>query len=139
MLPYYNTCCTKEGCQLVLYVHSSAALRFMNAICLLDPGFDAMDLVTVQWRPNENDYLYFSHRSHWDDTPQLIYSKFAVIPTRPSTGAFSWRVDLFSYPNAYPTTAGKYVCSWITPLPSPPLSKIYCHIPYYTLHNISYL
>ena len=69
MLPYYNTCCTKEGCQLVLYVHSSAALRFMNATCLLDPGFDAMDLVTVQWRPNENDSLYFSHRSHWDDTP----------------------------------------------------------------------
>ena len=44
-------------------------------------------------------------------TPPLIYSKFAVIPTRPSTGPFSGRIDLLSYPNAYPTSPDTYVCS----------------------------
>ena len=46
-----------------------SARGFLNVTCPLDPGFDAMYLVTVQWRQNYNDYLYFSQPSHWDNTP----------------------------------------------------------------------
>ena len=66
---YIYTILFKRGMPIVSVCTFISAHGFLNARCPLDPGFDAMYLVTVQWRQNYNDYLYFSQRSHWDDTP----------------------------------------------------------------------
>ena len=64
-----------------------SALGFLNATCPLDPGFDAMYLVTVQWRQNRTITCILVN-ARTATTPHLIYSKF-----RGGSGRNGW-VDI---------------------------------------------
>ena len=52
MLTYYNTYCTKDkrGMSVGSVYTFISAHGFSDVTCPLDPGFDAIYLVIVQWR-----------------------------------------------------------------------------------------